>query len=65
MRKSSISSADLGQALRLQGHTDVSRIRRAYLERSASISVIPYPKDPTILEVSAEEGTQRIRIELE
>lgn len=65
MRKASISSADLEQALRLQGQTDASKIRRAYLERNASISVIPYPKESEVLEVSVEEEAQNIRIKLE
>lgn len=65
MRKASISSADLEQALRLEGYTDASKIRRAYFERSGSVSVIPYPKEPEVLEVSVEEGVQKVRIQVE
>ncbi|WP_207539547.1 DUF421 domain-containing protein [Sabulicella rubraurantiaca] len=44
MRRARITSADLDQALRINAkHTDRSKIRRAYLERNGSISVIPYP----------------------
>jgi uncharacterized membrane protein YcaP (DUF421 family) len=66
MRQARLSSADLDQALRLQSkQTDPSQIRRAYLERNGSISVIPYPREPQVLDVSVEEGVQNIRIKLE
>lgn len=42
MRRANITDDDLAEALRLQIHDDdLSRIGRAYMERSGSISVIP------------------------
>nr|WP_302474505.1 YetF domain-containing protein [Roseococcus sp. MDT2-1-1] len=66
MRGAKITSADLDEALRINAkHTDRSRIRRAYLERNGSISVIPYPSEPQVLEVSVKDGVQSVRIKLE
>jgi uncharacterized membrane protein YcaP (DUF421 family) len=66
MREAKLSSADLDQALRINAkHADPSKIRRAYLERNGSISVIPYPREPQVLDVSIEEGAPTIRIKLE
>lgn len=46
LRKAKLSKNDLEQALRIHANqTDPSKIRRAYLERSGKISVIPYPKE--------------------
>lgn len=64
MRGSSISRADLGQALRQQTkHDDPSKVRRAYLERDGSIGVEPYQQEPRVFTVSVEDGVQTIRIE--
>jgi uncharacterized membrane protein YcaP (DUF421 family) len=66
MRGAKITSADLDQALRINAkHTDISRIRRAYLERDGSISVIPYAREPQVLDVSVEDGVQSVRIKIE
>jgi uncharacterized membrane protein YcaP (DUF421 family) len=66
MRKAKLSEHDLEQALRMGSkQSDPSKIRRAYLERNGSISVIPYRKEPEVLDVSVEEGVQNIRIKLE
>jgi uncharacterized membrane protein YcaP (DUF421 family) len=66
MRAAKISEHDLEQALRLQSRqTDPSKIKRAYLERNGSISVIPFEKEPRILDVTDEQGTPTIRIKLE
>ena len=65
MRAAKLSQHDLEQALRLRSRQDPSRIERAYLERNGSISVIPFEKEPRVLEVAAEQGTQTIRIKLE
>lgn len=65
MRATSLSEADLVEALRLQGREpDPSRIRRAYLERSGSISVIPRERAPRVVEVAVADGVQTVRIEL-
>jgi uncharacterized membrane protein YcaP (DUF421 family) len=36
---------------------DASRIKRAYQERNGSISIIPFEKEPRILDVTAEQVT--------
>jgi len=66
MRAAKLSDNDLEQALRLHSRQqDPSKIKRAYLERNGSISIIPFEKEPRILDVATEEGTQIIRIKLE
>jgi uncharacterized membrane protein YcaP (DUF421 family) len=54
------------QALRSQGSTpDFSSVQAAYLERDGSISVVPRPDGPRILEVAVADGVQTVRIALE
>lgn len=66
MREAKLSMNDLKEALRLQaGEPDPSNIKRAYLERSGRISVIPFKTEPQVLEVSVEDGVKTIRIKLE
>lgn len=66
MERADVTESDLDQALRLQSDTtDPRKIRRAYMERSGKISVIPYDREPRILDVSLEDGVQTIRIKLE
>lgn len=65
MWETGMSTNDLEQALRLQAQaTDPAKIKRAYLERNGSISVIPRPSDPRILDVAIADGVQTVRIEL-
>ncbi len=65
MRRGSVSTHDLAQALRLQGNqSDLAKVELAYLERSGDISVIPRKSEPRILDVSVEDGVQTVRIEL-
>ena len=65
MRETSLSEADLAEALRLQGkEPDPSRIRRAYLERNGSISVIRHDEGPRVIEVAVADGVQTVRVEL-
>jgi uncharacterized membrane protein YcaP (DUF421 family) len=65
MRRASLSSRDLNEALRHQGTPpDPSNIRLAYLERNGSISVVPYKDQPRIIDVAVEDGVQTVRIEL-
>ena len=65
MRQAGLSEHDLKQALRMQNnHTDPAKIRRAYLERSGKISVIPFEGEPRVLDVSVTDGVQTVRIEL-
>jgi uncharacterized membrane protein YcaP (DUF421 family) len=66
MREIGFSTRDLEEALRLQGEeTDPSKIKLAYMERNGSVSVIPRPSEPRIVDVSVTDGVQTVRIELE
>ena len=66
MRRAGITARDLNEALRLKsGTTNPKRFKRATMERNGSISVVPYDREPRILQVSVEDGVQNIRIELE
>ena len=66
MRKAGLSSHDLKQSLRLQAKmNDPSEVKQACMERNGSISVIPYQKDPRILEVDVQDGVKTVRIVLE
>ncbi|WP_173930969.1 YetF domain-containing protein [Chelativorans sp. Marseille-P2723] len=65
MRAANLSENDLKQALHAQSLRDPSRVKRAYLERDGSISVIPLEREPRILDVAAEEGMHTIRIKIE
>jgi len=65
MRRGSITHDDLTQAIRLKtNQTDPSKIRLAYLERDGQISVIPFKREPRVLDVSVGDGVQTVRIEL-
>ncbi|MGE5293586.1 MAG: hypothetical protein ACM3VT_02030 [Solirubrobacterales bacterium] len=37
----------------------------AYMERNGKISIVPYPREPQVINVSVEEGVQIVRIELQ
>ncbi len=66
MQEGGVSRADLEQAFRAQGSDpDPSRVRRAYLERNGSISVVPRNEGPRILDVSVADGVQTVRIAVE
>lgn len=66
LRQSGLSRRDLEQHLRLEHKTsDVSKIRRAYMERSGKISVVPAERTPRVADVSVKDGVQTVRIELE
>lgn len=66
MRFANLTPRDLNEALRLQsGDTDPKKIKRAYLERNGSISVVPYERETRILDVSVKDGVQTIRIKVE
>ncbi len=66
MREIGFSTRDLEEALRLQGEeTDPSKIKLAYMERNGSVSVIPRPSEPHIVDVSVTDGVQTVRIELQ
>lgn len=65
LRKASITSEDLGEAMRLQiGQTDPARVQLAYMERNGKISVRPYPHEPRVVEISVRAGVQTVRVEI-
>lgn len=65
MRAAKLSEHDLEQALHAQSLRDPSKVKRAYLERDGSISVVPLKKEPRIVEVASDKGAQTIRIEID
>jgi uncharacterized membrane protein YcaP (DUF421 family) len=66
VRRTFITDDDLKQALRLHTEqSDPSKVQRAYLERNGQISIVPYPRQPKVLNVSVEDGVQTVRIELQ
>jgi uncharacterized membrane protein YcaP (DUF421 family) len=63
MRHVHISRTDLDAAIRADlHHADLGRVQAAYLERSGSISVIPTPTAPHILEIAIPPGTTTLRL---
>lgn len=65
MRRSTLTENDLMQSLRLQlNESDLSAVKRAYLERNGRISLVPYEREPVILHVDVEDCVQTVRIEL-
>lgn len=66
MRETSLSDRDLAEAMRLKGEDpDPSAIRRAYLERNGSISILTKDEGPRVVDVSVTDGVQTVRIQLE
>ena len=61
MRHSRISEKDLMAAIRLNHLTSVEHVKEAYLERNGQISVIPRPY---MVEVDAQPGVQKIRVDI-
>jgi uncharacterized membrane protein YcaP (DUF421 family) len=65
MRRNHISEGDLEEMIRLHGGLlRPEEVGTACLERNGEISAIPRRREPRILEVSAREGVQTIRIEI-
>jgi uncharacterized membrane protein YcaP (DUF421 family) len=66
MRRAGLSTRDLEEHLRLRANeTDISNVRLAVLERNGEISVVPKERAPRVLDVSVEDGTQTVRVELQ
>jgi len=66
LRQANMTRADLQQALRLEtGYDDPTKIRRARMERNGKISVVPYRREPRVVDVAVEGGVQSVRIELQ
>jgi uncharacterized membrane protein YcaP (DUF421 family) len=64
LREASMTRADLQQALRLETGHDVTKIRRARMERNGRISVVPHRRQPRVVDVAVEDGVQAVRIDL-
>ena len=66
LREAKLSAKDLNEALRLEaGDADPSKVKRAYLERNGSISIVPFKTEPQVLDLPVEDGVKTIRIKLE
>jgi uncharacterized membrane protein YcaP (DUF421 family) len=66
MWRASITSKDLAAALRLQtNQTDPAKVQLAYLERNGRISIVPYPHESHVIDVSVKDGVQTVRIEFD
>jgi uncharacterized membrane protein YcaP (DUF421 family) len=65
MRRSHISEQDLLEELRLNANIeDVSRIKRAYKERSGQISGVRHAPETELFDVGVENGVKTVRIEI-
>ncbi len=63
LEKSKIGENDLMQAVRAQANLDsLDDVKVAYLERGGNITVIPKPKEPSIVSTHIEDGVKEIRI---
>lgn len=65
MRRSKIGKNDLLEALRKEGNVEKPEdVQSAYLERDGNITVIPKACESHVVEVSVEEGVQKIQIRI-
>jgi uncharacterized membrane protein YcaP (DUF421 family) len=65
MRRNHISEGDLEEMIRLRGRLSrPEEVGSACLERNGEISAIPRRREPRVVEVSARDGIQTIRIEI-
>lgn len=65
VRRTGITPLDFAEALRLQSEqSDPSKVKLAHLERDGSISIIPFEREPQVIDVSVASGVQTVRIEL-
>lgn len=65
MRGSHISEEDLREGMRHNGNVDdLSRVKRAYKERSGEISIVRRSTEPRIVELGVQDGVKTIRIEV-
>ena len=66
LKSAKLSFKDLDQAFRAQSkQPDPSTVQRAQMEPDGSVSMIPKPGEPKILEVQVENGVQTVRIAME
>ena len=64
MRRGGISKHDLEGALREESQElHLSQIKTAYLERDGQISIIPFKREPRVVDVSVADGVQTVRVE--
>ena len=65
MRLSKLGENDLLQAIRKQAAAESpGDIKAAYLERDGSITIIPKPNEPKIVEIKVEQGVQKVVVQL-
>lgn len=63
MQQSKLGEGDLLQAIRKEAGVEApEEIQSAYLERDGSITIIPKEREPKIVEVTVEEGVQKVMI---
>ncbi len=65
LRENKISRRDIEEAMRIQGKEPAfDRVKEARLERDGTVSFIPYPAEPKVIELEVRDGVQKVRIEL-
>jgi uncharacterized membrane protein YcaP (DUF421 family) len=66
MQKTGTTQRDLHRVMRSEGIVpDISNIRMAYMERDGSISIVPKPSEPKVIELSVQDGVQTVRVALD
>jgi len=66
MRRSHISQNDLEEELRLNANVaDVGEVKIAVKERSGEVGVVKEKSKPSVIDVTAQDGIQTIRIRIE
>lgn len=66
MAQSSITEHDLMKAIRAEMRENtLDNVQEAVLERDGSISILPKPTEPKVIDVIIAEGVQMVRIQLE
>ena len=64
--KSHLSNNDVYEQLRLKSNENqIDNIEEAVLERNGEVSIVRKKKEPRVIEFPVEEGTKRVRIEME
>lgn len=64
LARAHLTRADLDEDLRQKGRASFDDIQEGRIERSGELSVLAAPSRPKVIEVSVEDGVQRIRIEI-
>jgi uncharacterized membrane protein YcaP (DUF421 family) len=64
LRKAHMTEHDLHEDLRSKSVARLDQVAEAHLERSGQMSVIKAESEPKVIEVTAADGVQTIRIEI-